>query len=382
MPSARLSLRTYFLIAALTAGCVLALVWGWVALMPLAFLDPEYAAWAAKIEMLRRCDLGEVIVAGNSRAAAGIMPALMPYRTTNLALGGGKSIEALSVVRRALACPNPPRRVIISLNPAQFVRDDLFWERTVRYGLMTPDDLAELAQLSRETGDWSVYEEGHGDGLTGRVRGALYGVRFPALYFASLAKGGVFLRLWDNRRALTNGLLSRGQYFFGTEPGCDAVAIEGHLPVFRPLAVLDRYFDRLLALLAAHHVQTDFVGIPVNEETWRALQPTLRTAFAAYLHGYEAKYPNFHIAGPILLAWPDRFFGDRFSHLNPTGARLLSARFASCLDGASGACALDWTATAAQTATRSTEQGAWSRFPASRFPASITAASAISSSPR
>ena len=29
--------------------------------------------------------------------------------------------------------------------------------------------------------------------------------------------------------------------------------------------------------------------------------------------------------------WPDRYFGDAFSHLNPPGAALLSARFGECL---------------------------------------------------
>ena len=336
-----LSPCAYLSVVALTAACVLAIVWTWVAPMPLAFSDPEYAAWAAKLELLERCDVGEVLVVGDSRAAAGVVPALMPHVTTNLAVGGGKAIEALSVVRRALACPDPPRRVVVSLNPAQFVRSDLFWERTVRYGLLGAREVAELERVSRETGDWSVYEDGHGDGLTGRVRAALYQIRFPALYFGSLAKGGVFLRLRENRRALAQGLRSRGQYFFGTEPGCAAVAVEGHLPDFRPLPVLDQYFDRLLALLAARHVPAEFVAIPVNQETWRATQPAMRSAFASYLHAYEAKYLNFHVVGPALLSWPDRFFGDPFSHLNPAGARLLSARLAACLDGPPEACALD-----------------------------------------
>ncbi|MBV9116069.1 MAG: hypothetical protein JOY63_01755 [Acetobacteraceae bacterium] len=43
-----LSPRAYLSVAALTAACVFAIVWAWVALMPLAFSDPEYAAWAAK----------------------------------------------------------------------------------------------------------------------------------------------------------------------------------------------------------------------------------------------------------------------------------------------------------------------------------------------
>jgi hypothetical protein len=383
MARRRLSMRAYLAVAALSAGCVLALVWAWVALMPLAFLDPEYPAWAAKETMIARCDVGQIAVVGDSRAAADIMPRLMPYATSNLAVGGGEAIEALSAARRALACPQPPRLVVISINPGQFVHPDLFWGRTVRFGFLRSAEIAELANASRTTGDWSVYESGQGDGLTGRVRAALYAVRFPTLYFGSLVKGGGFLRLWDNRRALAEHLASRGQYFFGTAPGCGDVAIEGHLDAFRPLPVLDLYFDRLLALLKAHGVPAIFVAMPVNRETWQASRPTLRAGFAAYLRRYEAKYPNFRVITPTMIGWPDRFFGDDFSHLNPAGARRLSASLARCLGGGLGACALDWDAVVAQTAPRmNEEEGAWSRFPASRFPASITAASATSSSPR
>lgn len=381
-----LSAPAYLTIAALSACVMFAVVWGWVALMPLAFLDPEYAAWAAKRQMLAQCDVGEVIVVGDSRAAADIMPVLMPRATTNLAVGGGAAIEALSAVRRALACPHPPRLVVISLNPGQFVRPDLFWERTVRFGFLGAPEIAELARASRAANDGSVYENGHNDGLTGRVRARLYAMRFPTLYFASLAKGGVFLRLWDNRRAVTERLASRGQYFFGTAPGCSEMAIEGHLDAFRPLPVLDLYFDRLLALLAARGVPTAFVAMPVNAETLRAARPALRAGFAAYLRRYAVKYPNFRVIGPTMLGWPDRLFGDNFSHLNPEGARLLSELLAPCLAGHDGACALDWMATAAQTAPGIKEEGLWPRFRASKFPiskfrASITGASAISSSP-
>ena len=62
--------------------------------MPLAFLDPEYPAWLAKERMLARCDLGSVVIVGDSRAAVDIEPTLLPVKTTNLAAGGGEPIEA------------------------------------------------------------------------------------------------------------------------------------------------------------------------------------------------------------------------------------------------------------------------------------------------
>jgi len=95
--------------------------------------------------------------------------------------------------------------------------------------------------------------------------------------------------------------------------------------------VLDAYFDRMLALLAARHVTTDFVAMPLNAATWHAVRPAVRDGFAAYLAGYAARYPNFHVIGPLMPDWNDGWFGDEFAHLNPAGAALFSARFGVCL---------------------------------------------------
>jgi len=310
-----------------------ALVWVWAAAMPLAYLDPEYPVWRAKLAMLQRCDLGEVLIVGDSRAAVDVMPALLPVTATNLAVGGGMPIEAYVAVARALACPIPPRRVVISLDAAHFAVPDLFWERTVKFGFVGLADLALLRRLAGETGDASLAAPKLPDGLPASLRGWLYASRFPPLYFGSLAKGGVFLRLWRNQAAFADALAARGQYFFGRDGGSSTVATEGRVAAFVPLPVLDGYFDRMLALLAARGIPADFIAMPMNQATGRAVLPGVRAGFAAYLARYEARYPGFRVVGPAMPAWPDRYFGDGFSHLNPEGAALLSMRFGECLRG-------------------------------------------------
>jgi hypothetical protein len=54
----------------------------------------------------------------------------------------------------------------------------------------------------------------------------------------------------------------RGQYFFGTAPGSDVVGMEGELDRFAPLPVLDWYFNRALALLAARGIDVEFGSCP------------------------------------------------------------------------------------------------------------------------
>lgn len=321
----------YLTVLALTAVIGFVLVWAWVAAMPLAFLDPEYPAWRAKLVLLHRCDLGDVVVIGDSRAAVDVMPWLLPVRATNLAVGGGETIEAYAALSRALACPHPPRRVVISLDAAHFTEPDLFWERSVRFGFLGRTDLALLRQTEHRTGDDSFAAPRLSDGLPSMLRARLYTWRFPPLYFSSLVRGGVILRLWRNRTRFAAVLAARGQYFFGINAGSSTVAAEGHMASFRPLPVLDRYFDRILALLNARGIPADFIAMPMNRATGIAVRPAVRAGFARYLAAYAARYPNFHVIGPVMPDWPDRYFGDAFSHMNPRGARLLSAEFGRCL---------------------------------------------------
>ncbi|GEM_PF-920444 len=324
-------IRRYLWVATAAIIVSFAAVWLWVATMPMAYLDPEYAFWRARRDLVRTCDLGEMLILGDSRAAAGILPAAMPVRTTNLAMGGGKPIEALAVLRRALACPGRPERVVISLDAVHFMQPDLFWERTVRYDLLDRDDLRELAALSRDTGDWTVFEARRTDGLPAEIRIALYRIRFPSLYFGNLLKGGVFLRWWSNQAGHAATIASRGQHFFGTDTGSDAVAIEGSLHDFTPSPVLDRYFDILLALLEQHGITAHFVSMPVNQATGRATLAAVTVALQAYLHRKSDLYPRFHVSGPVMPVWHDHWFGDGFSHLNPAGAARFSAHLASCV---------------------------------------------------
>lgn len=327
-----LSPRDFLALIGGSAVVLFGLVWLWILTMPMAFLDPEYPAWRAKQTLLADCDLGDVLILGDSRAATGMMPAGWSIRATNLAVGGGEPIEALAALNRALRCPVPPVRVILSLDAVHFTEPDLFWERTARFGFVDAGEIATLRDVSHALGDVSVYELRHTDGLPSWARDAMVRVRFPSLYFTSLVKGGVLLRWPRNRATLAASLASRGQYFFGTASGSDTVAAEGHIREFRPLPVLAWYFNRVLQQLAAHGIPAVFIAVPMNDATARQVAPGVPAAFRAWLAGYEARYPGFRVAGEVMPHWPDAWFGDGFAHLNPDGAARFSAGLERCLD--------------------------------------------------
>ncbi|HET6606367.1 MAG TPA: hypothetical protein VFG62_06850 [Rhodopila sp.] len=329
-----MTLPRYLLLTLITAAVGFALVWAWVLATPMAFMEPEYAAWRAKKIMLRRCDLGDTLILGDSRAAADIMPRRLSEPTTNLALGGGEVIEALALLKRALACPHPPKRVILSFDAGHFSRADLFWERSVRFDLLSAEDIADLRRMSREVGDPTVYEERHTDIIPSRMRDWLRLAHFPTYEFGSLLQGGVFLRASHNRWMLQTTLSRRGQYSFGTAAVSHDVAVEGHLASFKPLPVLDAYFNEILARLDRSRIEAIFLPMPVNETTYRQVAPALREGFAAYLHRYAARYKRFHVVKEIIPHRPDTDFGDEFCHMNPPAAERFSDELAQRLQAA------------------------------------------------
>lgn len=313
-----------------SAIAAFAVVWAWIGAAPMAWMDPEYGAWRAKLTLLDRCDLGEIAIIGDSRAAAGIMPARLGAPALNLAIGGGSPVEGLALARRLVGCPQPPRLVILSFDAGHFMEPDLFWERSVRFGLIGRDDLAELAEISARTGDWSVHEARQTDGLSPAARAWVHHLRFPTLHFASVLRAGIFLRWPRTHAQYTATLNSRGHYHFGTDPGSDTAAREARLGPFAPRPVLARYFDQVLFLLAARGIEVLFVPVPVNEATAHAADPALASGFQTFLDGFEWRYPNFHRLGPVLTAWPNHWFGDGFAHLNPEGAIAFSDWLAGC----------------------------------------------------
>jgi hypothetical protein len=329
-----MALRRYLLLTLTAAAVGFGLVWAWVLAMPMAFMEPEYAAWQAKKALLQRCDLGQTLILGDSRAAADIMPRRLAEPTTNLALGGGEVIEALALLKRALACPNPPKRVILSFDAGHFSRADMFWERSVRFDLLSAEDIADLRRMSRETDDPSVYEERHTDVIPSRVRDWLRLAHFPTYDFGSLLHGGIFMRAPHNRWMFEETLAARGQYSFGKAPVAHDVAVEGHLASFTPLPVLDAYFNDILNRLDQSGIEALFLPMPVNETTYGQVATTLQQGFSAYLHAYEARYRRFHVVGEIIPHRPDTSFGDEFCHMNPPAAERFSDELAQRLQAA------------------------------------------------
>lgn len=321
----------YLLVMGLVLVLGLGASWLWSAKMKLAFLDPEYAAWSAKQDLVARCDMGDLLVLGDSRAGAGMMPTLLPGNGINISVGGAKPVEMYFFLRRALACPNMPHHVLLSIDAGHFHSTDTFWERSARFGTFSVADLHQIEAVARETGDESLFDERRSDGFPNLLRDFLYATSFPTLNFASMTRGGLFLRYSHNLEERDTTLRARGHHLFGDAPGDDALADDASLDTFQVLPLEGWYFNRMLQEMQARGIRVDFVTTPVNEATAAHITPKLRQGFADYLAAAARRYPNFHVLVPPIPSLPDRYFGDVFSHLNQAGAERFSRSLAVIL---------------------------------------------------
>jgi hypothetical protein len=326
----RISAARYLAWSACTAAAAFALVWLYVAMMPMAFLSRDYPLWLAKKAMIDKCDLGSVALLGDSRAVAAVMPTVMPLEVSNLALSSSTPIETYFAVARMLRCNDPPKLVVIAHGPGHFSGDASFWDEGPTVGYLGYRDLADIADHAALLGDHDSIPSKERDGLPSAVLRWLYNVRFPPIYFASLLHGYGGARFWHNEAAYKAAVESRGQALFGTGDGSDGLADESSLKAFRVSALEGYYFTRTLALLASRHIETFFIAMPMNQSTHQKLARVVRADMLAYLHSEEARFTNFHVIGDPVACWPDRYFGDAW-HFNRNGAAAFSRELGSWL---------------------------------------------------
>ena len=195
----------------------------------------------------------------------------------------------------------------------------------MKYGFVGPADLALLRRLERETGDASLASPKLPDGLPAWLRDGCTPGGFRRCISAAWPRAACSCGCGATRRRSPTALAARGQYFFGRDAGSSTVAIEGHMAAFTPLPVLDRYFDRMLALLAARGIPADFIAMPMNQATGRAVLPGVRTGFARLSRALRGAVSGLPRGG----AGDARLAGSLFRRriLAPQSAR---RRFAEC----------------------------------------------------
>ncbi len=322
METARPRKSRFYVAAIATALTMLGAFWFLSADLRMGYLPSEYASWQGRHALLAGCKLAPTLMLGDSRAAAGLLPSTIGG-STNLALGGGTPLEMYYISEHALKCPGAVQQVIVSISPEQAMNSRFFWERTGLYGVLSFDELEEVRHRSRALSDASVFDRPKFADLDAVIGNALHSVDFPSYDTSYILRHGAVGRLRENTEIMRETLAAHGQHFYGSENGCDDIADDAQLTRFVSSSLLEEYFDRMLDAYKAHDVPVFFTAVPMNDATYRSMQPNVVKGFQAFIDKLAAAHPNFKVVGPAVARLDDRYFGDS-THLNAKGAELFS----------------------------------------------------------
>lgn len=313
------SLRNFFLAIALMTALIFGAAWPWAAYGRMWFMDPEWAMWTAKTEIVKQCDQGDTIILGDSRAMAGLIPAVMGDNVTNLALGGGTQIENYYTARRVLACPNPLKRALIAFLPIDISRNQVYWERTAQFGFLNFDEMEEVRKTSIRVQDPLIYHTGRVGTLFDIVRNFSYRISFPPYYTPAMINARFVGRRERNEQEIEKTRQDRGHHFFGTGLASNAIAEDAAQREFTPSTIMMDYLDRVLTLLREHDIDAYFVTPPLNPATFEHMSPEVVASFKSMLADIAKRHSNFHVLGEAVIKRPADHFGD-LEHLNTKGA--------------------------------------------------------------
>lgn len=316
-----------FLVAAASLGGA----WAFTATMRMAFLESGYPVTVAKRTLLDQCDLGELVVLGDSRGEASIIPAKLPMPGTNLALGATGPVEGYFIARKLLRCPHPPRFVLYvpSIVGYQTLGEGL-WQRAAKYGLVSFADLRAIADVAAKLHDPSVAAVDTNDGLTGTARDLAYSLGFPSIFASSVLDARFIGRYESNLHLLQAVAAARGHVVYPDGPGGAIVGMDAKLDHFAPEPVETYYFEATLRLLSKAGIHTFVLPIPVADATYAALRPAVQRDVVRYLATHTEGMPMVTDAFLAVPRWPDRLFVDG-SHMNAAGAEAFSDRLGQCV---------------------------------------------------
>ena len=335
----------FLAIAGLAAAAAVTAVWLYTAFEPMRFMESGYPVWVAKQALLRDCRFGSILVLGDSRAEAAIVPADLPLPAANIGLGGTTPAETYVFARSALRCPKPPRMVVYAHSLSAYLYPNQgLWKSAVRYGYIGFWELRAMAAAAALDRDPSLASVSTHDGLTGIVRDVVYSAGFPSIFMASLIDARGFARYDSNEILRERTARTRGRVIYRPTGEERVAGMDADVAAFDPSPLETDYFDRTLALFDAAHIPVLLLAVPDSETTVRGIPAGTQATFARFIQSHAGQHQNVVAGTAGILAWPDMFYIDG-SHMNEAGSQAFTERLAACLrqwkDGPT-ACDFGW----------------------------------------
>ena len=294
--------------------------WAFTSLARPYFLPGNYGTWRARLEMVAKCDVGQMAILGDSRAGSAYDPKLLGPDVRNFGMSGIGPVEGYLLFRKILQCPNPPKKLVLAFSPRQFKNFDFFWNESVAYGGLTADDLADIARTERLVGQPELYHYAFGAEPPPVLKNWLYLHYFPPYHFAQLLVAPFERRAALSARNYDQVVQNQGQFIWPSYAGCKTfVTEEGYERGFEMSRLSDYYYNKLIAAALGRGIKVIVGPVPINSVTARSLKPIFVEGYHDYLAKVAQHHPGLRIAPDLLPVMNDCSFSDG-NHVSRSGA--------------------------------------------------------------
>jgi hypothetical protein len=291
---------------------------GYIEVFPENVFGQTYGRWRAQLDFVARPGPGvEILIAGDSRAHAALLPERLGPGARSIALAGATAIETHALLRRYLEHHPPPRTLLLSIAPYHFEKADVFWGWTIKWKALRTPEALEIFQRAEAFGDPVL---GEPDERSLSLRFARLRLNYVGDYARELRNSRTGTRGARFRREYAQVTAARGHAPYGEDPeNAEPNREAGDPDGFQTSPLLDSYLRDTLALAARHDVRVVYAAMPVNQASWRRIEPGYLAAYHRHVVQLAAEHPSADFRG-FLWTLPDDHFGDA-SHVNERGAR-------------------------------------------------------------
>lgn len=287
----------------------------YASLFPMNYMEIEYPAWVQQLDFAKKGTAYDILIIGDSRSKAGLIPDELSPHTYNMSVGGATSIEMFYTLTKYLENHQAPSYAFLIFAPKHVTEIDN-WNQTLLYNYLDFKELAQVYYHAARFHDPTVCSGFYVKDYF------FYKTRFPTRYLLFMHNAGFIGNRRANMEKYKELNESRGHMLYGTDPGNDLFNYEVSYKSFQKSPLVDYYYHKLLDLCMEHQIEVIVEQAPMNAGSYDFLTPSYYDGYVHYMKSIQEEYPSITL-NPYVPRYDNEFFGDT-NHLNLKGATKFS----------------------------------------------------------
>jgi hypothetical protein len=288
--------------------------------MPMYYNSANNTRWyfiKKSLEKEYKIPKSDYIFLGESRVNAGFDFTKIP-NSYSFASGGATSIEMYYVLNKYLKNHSKPKKVFISISPRFLSEVFAFYPYFIRNKLISFSEMQEICSNLQK-----------GDNTLGKApmrKYILHKLGYLVYYQNDIKENNVFGANYKNKEMINEMIKMHGGRFHpNLKISSSELNEETKCKRFKPSKIISIYLDKIFQLCKQEKIDVEFYFMPMNESSYKELNPMFIKEYKSYIKEYQKKYPKFNISDSMFF-YKDIFFGDA-SHLNKNGKKVFTSNF-------------------------------------------------------